>query len=72
MNFQTNSFEIVSQGNTPLFNTRQELIVMDNPGRFISPVNGSVVVQASYIASGPVFTYPWTIRTDYVAVTART
>ena len=72
MNYQTNSFEVVIDGNGSLLNTRRELIITDNPSRFVSPINGEVMARVTYIANGPVFTYPWSARIDYVAMTSRT
>jgi hypothetical protein len=72
MNYQTNQFEVLVDGSAPLFNGRQELVITQNPSRFVSPLNGEVVARVSYIATGPVLSYPWTARIDYVAMTSRT
>jgi hypothetical protein len=72
MNYQTNQFETVFEGNAPLVNTRNELVFTNNAARFISQVNGGVQVQVSYVPTGPIFSNPWTARIDYVAVTSRT
>ena len=72
MNYQTNQFEIVSDGTGPLVNSRHELVFTQNPARFINQVNGGIQVQVSYVPTGPIFSNPWTARIDYVAVTSRT
>lgn len=65
-NWNTNAYE---QVDTRAASTLDSTVVVDittNPQRFVNSTTGAVRAKVSFKSTGPVFSYPWQARMDYV------
>lgn len=62
-----NVWEEVDSRIAPTTENTIEILLDPQPERFISNLDGQMKARISYKAAGPVFSYPWNARLDYVA-----
>lgn len=62
-NFQTNMYEDLDTRQTATSDTSVEVLVSSMASRFIGP-SSELRARISWKTTGPVFSYPWTVRVD--------
>jgi hypothetical protein len=64
-NFDTNQYEQVDARQSTVTDTRVDITITNNPGRFVGASN-HLRSKITYKASGPVLVYPWRARLDHL------
>jgi hypothetical protein len=65
-NFSSNSYEVISTQPTTVSDNVLEVSIIINPNRFVQSGSGLMRFRFSYKATGPVLSFPYTVRVDQI------
>ncbi len=65
-NFATNTWVTVDTRVASLADSLVDVILTDNPARYVNPTTGRVRARVRWKPVGPVLVYPWLIRVDFL------
>lgn len=66
-NFTTSAYETLDTRAATTMDSTTEVSIAANPTRFIEAGTGAMRAKVGYIATGPIFSYPWQARIDQAA-----